>query len=171
MKTIYRIAKWIFGYKTKYQKKDSAYKRKSLSSKIFTIITMIALPLGTLAFGYFVVPLSFTHSFALIFLSCLLYIALVYETFQYLVMLGILGFRNMFISTVENIADKSIDKLETLIISENPQIEPQKNKQRYYRGIDLIIGILGTVLSIAFMILAILVGGYSIINTLVNLTK
>ena len=174
MKGLFRFFKWIFGYKEKYAKKNEKYQRKSLSSKIFAIIGMFLMAAGSLAFGYFVIPVTFETNVVVAFLSIFLYISVCAITFENLIMYSVLGFRNMFISTIEKFADKKIHEFETrnfdyneegitlkeekLSKEEYNEIAKDRPKKRYYRGIDLIIGILGVVLAIAFIFLAFLVG-------------
>lgn len=176
LKGIIRFFNLILNYKSKYNRKNLRYKGKSFARKVFLIIEMIAIPIIVLAFGLFFIPKCQSNVLAAI-ASILGYIILGIATVEFLIMNSILGFRNMFVSTIEEklrsgikkVIDKNIEITENGIDlkEENPQeeivqINQIDDNQKRCRKIDLVIGILGIVLTVAFIALAILVGSKTI---------
>ena len=176
IKGIIRFFDLILNYKSKYDRKNLRYKGKSFARKVFLIIEMFAIPLIVLAFGLFFIPKCQNNVFAAI-ASILGYIILGIATVEFLIMNSILGFRNMFVSTIEEKLKSGVKKVinQNIEITENgidikedsQQIEVEQtneldNNQKRCRKVDLLIGILGIVLTVAFIALAIFIGSKTI---------
>ena len=176
LKGIFNVFDWLLNYKRKYDRKNFYYKEKSLGKKIFLIVEMVAIPLLVLAFGLFVIPKCQSNPVAAI-VAILGYIVLGIATVEFEIMNSILGFRNMIVSSfeehvgnaLENVVSQNIEISENgiEIKEDNKQTEEfgeikehnsDKEIQKRCRKIDLAIGILGIVMTAAFIGLAIFVG-------------
>ena len=174
-----RVLGWIVNYKAKYDRRNFRYQQKSLGKKIFTLVEMFLVPILVLAFGLFIIPECYDYPVALI-VAIIGYIVLGIQTVEFEIMNSVLGFRNMFVSRLEEyVGNKLNDVLPTGIeIDENVtgieiktdetpeeekmEIKEDDTEKKRCRKIDLLIGIFGIVLTVAFIGLAILVGAKTI---------
>jgi len=150
---------FLFGFRTKYRKQEEAYhnesRRRGPVGHLIGLILTSAIPLLSL-WGAFALPWS--NSMWVLKIFCIACCFMIITVPSELLILGIVALRHRIRMRVQNKVEGSIlDKTADMIAGEKRSEEDRKRVENYEaRGtqnkMDLVIGILGIVMSILVVI-------------------